>query len=269
MASVPPDALDAVIRIGNKNNEWYGTGFLYASQYKDTYLPVLVTNRHIIDNLNDDNENVIRLKYVCFDTDIVHLYDIALFDDEDNPNFYCHHDKEIDVAIIPVNYGELKKMGLEIITHDVSSRTKEMEEIGVSEGDPINVLGFPMVDLSPNFSESVIARNGSIARIRDLFYGKSKYFLLDCFIFPGNSGGPVISLPQHTAISGTKRIEKAQLIGIVKEYLAYEDIAKSIQTGETRVIFTENSGLTLVHPMDCVEEVINIYKNKKKIKDHL
>lgn len=87
-------------------------------------------------------------------------------------------------------------------------------------------------------------------------------FLLDSFIFPGNSGSPVFSQPYMNALNGTKNINQTWLLGIVQGFLPYVDEAKSEQTGKTRVTFTENSGLALVHPMDYVEEVINIYKKK-------
>ena len=35
-------------------------------------------------------------------------------------------------------------------------------------------------------------------------------------------------------------------------------MAVSRQTGETRVVFTENSGLSVVHPVDAIDEVIDV-----------
>jgi S1-C subfamily serine protease len=75
-------------------------------------------------------------------------------------------------------------------------------------------------------------------------------FLIDANIFPGNSGGPVVTRPEISSIEGTKAIDKAALIGIVKSYLTYKDVAVSQQTGKPRVIFEENSGLALVETVD-------------------
>jgi S1-C subfamily serine protease len=262
MALIHPNSVEAVVAIGTTEEEWYGTGFFYASEYKDGGLPYLVTNQHIIDSLIEDEKKKICLKYISYVNDTIYLLDLNLFDKEDNPNFYCHPDKDIDLAVIPVNYKKIKEsMGVRLIGHNASCKIKEMRDNGISEGDPVFVLGFPMGNLTIN-KGSVIVRNGSIARIRDVFWGESKSFLIDSFIFPGNSGGPVFLVPQNGAIEGTSTIKQSYLIGVVKEYLAYEDVARSEQTGQPRVIFTENSGLALVHPMDYIEEVINIHKKK-------
>jgi hypothetical protein len=46
------------------------------------------------------------------------------------------------------------------------------------------------------------------------------------------------------------------LIGTVRSYLPYEEVAYSLQTDPPtpRMVFTENSGLADVIPMDCVKE---------------
>jgi hypothetical protein len=102
----------------------------------------------------------------------------------------------------------------------------------------------------------VIARKGTIARIRDVLAGTTKEFLIDAFTFPGNSGGPVMTKPEMVSIQGTPAVGSAYLIGLVKSYIPYTDVAISIQTDRPRVTFEENSGLTAVLPIDFVEETI-------------
>jgi S1-C subfamily serine protease len=102
----------------------------------------------------------------------------------------------------------------------------------------------------------VIARTGAIARIRDTIEGHQSSFLIDANIFPGNSGGPVVIRPEITAIQGTKPIDKAALVGIVKSYVPYKDIAVSQQTGKPRVIFEENSGLAIVETVDNLKSTV-------------
>ena len=106
----------------------------------------------------------------------------------------------------------------------------------------------------------VIVRQGSIARIRDVYSKPQKGFLLDTFIFPGNSGGPVILKPEIASIQGTKPINRSHLVGIVSGYLPYIDVAVSLQTKRARVSFEENSGLAQVVPVDYIDEVIKDYE---------
>lgn len=67
----------------------------------------------------------------------------------------------------------------------------------------------------------------SISRIKDLINKHVSHFLIDANIFPGNSGDPVLLKPELVAIDGTKPHKAAPLIGIVKGYIPYKDIAIS------------------------------------------
>jgi len=85
------------------------------------------------------------------------------------------------------------------------------------------------------------------------------------FVFPGNSGGPVVSAPSLNAIQGTKAQDRTCLIGVVRGYLPYNDVAISQQTGQVRKISQENSGLAEVLPMDYVDETIKAYHLAKRV----
>lgn len=109
----------------------------------------------------------------------------------------------------------------------------------------------------------VIVRQGAVARISDALAGFSKTFLIDTFIFPGNSGGPVVLKTEINAISGTKAQDHAlliglvsSLIGLVSSFQTYQDFAVSQQTGRPRIIFEENAGLANVVPVDQIEAAI-------------
>jgi S1-C subfamily serine protease len=141
--------------------------------------------------------------------------------------------------------------------------TAALTGTGASEGDAAYVLGFPM-GLVGEQRNAVIVRSGAIARIRDVLAGKGNQFLVDASIFPGNSGGPVVTPPEIVAIQGTKAHGNAGLIGIVRAYVPYRDEAVSRQTGMTRVIFEENSGLAAVHPVDCIEQTIAAHRESLK-----
>ena len=69
------------------------------------------------------------------------------------------------------------------------------------EGDFIYALGFPMGLVSKD-RQHVMVRSGIIARIRDLYENRSTDFTVDAFVFPGNSGGPLVN-------------SKGQVVGIV------------------------------------------------------
>jgi hypothetical protein len=114
--------------------------------------------------------------------------------------------------------------------------------------------------LSGETRNYVIARQGAIARISEyLDNSASKSFLVDAFVFPGNSGGPVILKPEVFSVEGTKSQQKALLLGVVQSYQPYVDIAVSRQTNHPRITFEENSGLATIIPVDFINELV---KNK-------
>ena len=255
MALIPPFYLDCVVAIGDSNKNWIGTGFLFG--YKDTnsenYKTFLVTNKHIL----KDKKDVI-LRFNPKDSTSSKDYKLSLIDDTGKLLYKQHSNPNVDVAAINIIVNQLDDDGINysIFYNDKYSYTiNELKNLETTEGDPIFALGFPMGKVG-NDRRYTLLRSGAIARIRDLLEGKSTDFIVDAFVFPGNSGGPIILAPHAIQIKNTKSNPKATLIGIVKSYLPYRDIAVSPQTGKARVIFEENTGLTLVEPVDHIIETI-------------
>jgi S1-C subfamily serine protease len=262
MALIPSHYLHCVVALGidtPKGRRWVASGFFYGSfvekvnEGKNRYSVYLVTNRHVF---KDTTKLYIRCNPEGQEK--AKEYGLSLVDNEGKPKWSGHPNPEIDVAAISVNIRKLEeeKMQVNFFTsdHDVANRDK-LVELGITEGDFAYALGFPM-ELIGGERNYVLVRSGTIARIRDALSKVSNEFLLDAFIFPGNSGGPVISKPEALAIKGTKSQNAAYLIGIIKSYVPYQDVAVSLQTNEPRVIFAENSGLAGVLPMDFVQEAV-------------
>jgi len=116
---------------------------------------------------------------------------------------------------MPINYQLLKKEGMRVsyFRSDVEAATiQKINELDITEGDFIFVLGFPM-GLVGEQKNTVIVCNGSIAKIRDTLSKGAHTYLVDAFVFPGNSGGPVILKPEALSIIGTKSQSSACFIG--------------------------------------------------------
>ena len=127
--------------------------------------------------------------------------------------------------------------------------------MGVSEGDGVFVLGFP-AQLAGGDRNYVVVRQGVIARISDALAGFSKTFVIDTFIFPGNSGGPVILKIEMQSITGTKSHDKAALIGLVSSFQTYQETAVSLQTGRPRITSEEDAVLANVVPVSQIRDVV-------------
>jgi hypothetical protein len=175
-----------------------------------------------------------------------------------NSAWFFDPDENIDITVAPIDFSQLRSLGLSpsfFADYEMAADKKKMNEIGVSDGDGVFILGFPAL-ITGEERNYVVVRHGIISRISDALGMRNNTFLLDSFVFPGNSGGPVVLEPNIIGIENTKTNRRAYLIGVVRAYLPYQDTAVSQQTGEKRIVFEENSGLTVVIPIDYIENTI-------------
>ena len=267
MALIPPYYVDTVVAVGTRISgqiTWIGTGFLFGDLTEVTpdgsneYSVYLVTNKHVVKDFDS-----IVIRFNPKDNTPAKDYDIAL-KNQNQLLWTGHSDPEIDVAIIPINAGVVHDEGMKygFFHSDKHVATiPTMTARGTSEGDFIFVLGFPM-GLIAKDRQHVFVRTGVISRIKDLFENRAKDFVIDSVVFPGNSGGPVVTKPEISSIVGTQATNRSDLIGLVKSYIPYNDVAVSQQTKRPRIIFEENTGLTKVEPVDHIIQTIEELKKK-------
>jgi len=266
MALIPPFFLDCVTAIGFRDQSgklaFGATGFLYGRLHtlgetpdKSRYHVYLVTNRHVFQG---SSAAVLRFNPAAGVP--ARDYDLSLIDSTGQVLYSLHPDPEIDIAVIDINVQLLTQHGILFNFFHSDQHVlplSKAQQAGIAEGDGVFVLGFPLGDTGGE-RNYVVARQGNIARIRDAIAGASKSFLIDASIFPGNSGGPVVTRPESMAITGTTAYDRSDLIGVVAAYVPYQDVAISQQTKRPRIIFEENSGLAVVMPLDRVIEVVDI-----------
>lgn len=262
MALIPPFFLDCVVSIGvpgQPEANWIGTGFIVGrpivgGEGKKAYHTFLVTNKHVLEK---HKEILIRFNTMHGENVIDYPVDLSPSGEQlwvGNPA------QEIDIAVFTINHDALANDSAVyafFALDEHSLGVGEMKSEGISEGDSLFVLGFPLGIVSDQ-SNCVVSRAGSIARIRDVLNAQQTTFLIDANIFPGNSGGPVVIRPEVSSIQGTPAINRASLIGIVKSYVPYRDVAISQHTGNPRVIFEENSGLALVETVDNIRNTVDL-----------
>jgi hypothetical protein len=269
-----------------------GTGFLYGyltqgdpDPTKRKYQVFLVTNRHVIEEhasalaISKLSQVQLQPSIKCTlppitdDSISVRVnplksslqgrsFDLPIKD------WFFHQNKDVDIAAILLNADFLKTEGLMdlFFANDLFAYNKEqLRTNGVAAGDGVFVLGFPM-NMTGVQRNYVIVRQGCIARISEMLDGASPTFLVDAFVFPGNSGSPVILRPDVTSITGTPAQTKANLIGIIRSYQPYDEMAVSPQTKRPRVIFEENSGLAEVLPTDYIDEAITAWRKANQPK---
>jgi hypothetical protein len=160
-------------------------------------------------------------------------------------------DTESDIAVIPY----IPSPNDDIM--EVSGEYSLADYDDVKVGDEVYVLGCPSSVVGDVDPSTHYVRNGIVSAKVD-----PPRIILDAFVFPGNSGGPVFwkpSIGMHYAggITGPS-IEgrDPKLVGIVSALLQYKDEAFSKQTGHSRVTFEENSGLAVVISSSAIKKIL-------------
>ncbi|SRR6266436_244102 len=264
MSLLPQAYLDAVVSLEMEVHEGaetkyqtIGTGFIVGLDYGETgekgeglFRVFTVTNRHVL-----AGKDVV---WVRLNTKggAAKRYLLQLKGEEGKTWLY-HPNVAVDVAVGMTAARMLREEGIEFIYFrpgDIAM-LGQMSELGIAAGDEIFLLGFPM-GMSGVERKYVIARGGIIARIDEEILKETYGFLIDSAVFPGNSGGPVIVKPTRDSLHGKKAVDRAYVIGVVKSYIPYREVAYSLATNPPtpRVEFMENSGLAYVVPMDFVKE---------------
>jgi hypothetical protein len=169
-----------------------------------------------------------------------------------------HENEKVDLAVLPINAGAMNdaKIDFYFFRENDLFFAKDFGIKNISTGDGLFVLGFPM-SISGKAKNFVIARKGIIARVDEEVLEEGFYYI-DSSAYPGNSGGPVIIKPEVVSIQGTGSNNSAGLIGVISSGETYSDVAISQQTGEAKVIFTEQTGLVRVVPVERIYEIINV-----------
>lgn len=260
MAIIPKPYKDAVVAFGIDSADgkryWIGTGFMVGRKEGDRYTIYIITNKHVVKNFD--------FLLVRFNnSESIGVQDMRLPLHENGVKLYSEHPNEnsdiIAVQIIPsvLVTNHLKMFFFDLEDHALS--LDEMRKTDVDEGTLVYALGFSLGMMSDSI-KAPICRVGCISRIADAFVDphRADSFLVDAQAFPGNSGGPVLNRPEITSIEGTQHNEHCKLIGVLSASVTYQEPLYSKQTGEIRMIQQENSGLTVVHPVDRIKEVVEL-----------
>lgn len=229
-----------------------GTGVLfYVNHLKET-VPVLVTAKHVFeDTENEWNPSELRLRFSWFDDKPVDEYfgfRLVLFE-EGKKNWFSHSNEEVDLAGIPLNIPANLDIGSVSIKVQAYSQIATDQEI--FEGASIYVLGYPGA-VGAEYWTKALVRHGIVSWFSRTNPKGSK-ILIDCDIFPGNSGGPVFYFPVGMGSDGGFQFgTEIKFMGIVSQrrFSPTEVIG-------TKLISLESIGIGVVEPASRVRELLN------------
>lgn len=268
MSIIPTFFMEATVVLGIETQQgsvWRATGFI-VGRYEATvngdkrYTTYLITNRHVVQN---SPQMIMQVNGVAG----IKQYSITLTTPQQEVWYSTHPEADVIAHSININPALAEGANIPFFHLDDHALTlQQMRDTGVCEGSLAYTLGFP-VSIAKDFVNSAVkspvCRMGCISRVENVYHGaKNKSFLIDAITFPGNSGGPVISRPENISIIDTPYNGNANLIGIVSSYLPYQELLQSTQTQRIRMVNEENSGLTVVIPVDCIKEVVEMERTR-------
>jgi hypothetical protein len=156
-------------------------------------------------------------------------------------DFVYPPDAKLDLTMVALPDSEMADTTLDYMLFDTTASLSPRQ---IVPGLPVLVLGFPLGLGSGSNTPAV--KSGIVALVppdQDSFY-------IDSNLFPGNSGGPVITSAKAIGAQLGRYYVTSQdaplLVGIASHTLTYSDTAVSAQTHRARVTFEENSGLAVV-----------------------
>lgn len=189
--------LNGTIRIEaiNKNGTSTGTGFFftfYADKEKQKAIPVIITNKHVVNGFNQIKLFFRKVKNNEPDYGAPFIVTIP----DDTNTVIQHPNKDIDLVAIPTAsiYAELEKKGIGIYyiatdesrIPDDSTQKAELKSI-----EEVLMIGYPsgLWDTKNNLP---IVRKGITATTPFVDYNGKREFLVDIAAFGGSSGSPIL-----------------------------------------------------------------------------
>lgn len=191
--SLAENLLYTTIRIDTKSADGQagsGTGFIYVHKVGDDHIPVIVSNKHVVEGFPNGS-----MTFTVRDGEHPkqgHGFRLDIGDFSDS--WVGHPDPSVDVAVLPLVPLEehLKQIGVDIfyraVTPDIVPTAQQVEELDAFE--QLVFIGYPN-GIWDKRNLLPIMRTGTTATPLSIDFEGQPKFLMDASVFPGSSGSPV------------------------------------------------------------------------------
>ena len=220
-----------------------GTGFYFNSYNGKDTIPLIVTNKHVIENCNTG-----ILKFNSQTNGKPNYGDILTITIPDFEKLWINHPSE-DLAVLPLNpiseriFNLTKKLPFcpSFSEQEIPSISQEEDFSAIEE---VLMVGYPK-GLSDTTNNLPILRQGVTATPIFINYNKKRHFLLDIPIYPGSSGSPILiySSGGYKEKNGAFVVGSTKFffVGIAMESQNYEAKGKTISNDPKKILETSTS----------------------------
>lgn len=157
---------------------------------------------------------------------------------------------DVAVALGAIPPDLLSEVDFTILPPHMQLSRASIKQHGIVEGDEVYTVGFP---LGRGYGEinNPLVRHGIIAQISPYTRGESDTVLVDGAIWPGNSGGPVMTKPTTISLEGTQAYNRNSLLGMVSATGISPESPGKIPAGIP-------AGIGIVVPTETINQTIDI-----------
>ncbi len=242
-----------------------GSGvIMYIKTKNSQIIPCLITAKHVLESKKQRwFPESLQLRFYGSDTLLFDKYfgiNIKL-KDKGKTLWFAHPHSIVDLACIPMLDNNITMIKTDPISITPIPYTAMGNNEDIFDGSEIFVLRYPGIAPSEILVKSIL-RRGVISWIQPIEPLKNN-FLIDCNIFPGNSGGPVFTLP--LGINGNGSMKNGGFIrfaGIVTSI--YNEVQNAIDSSGNNVLdrnnrtiyYKQRSALASVEPVSKIRELL-------------
>lgn len=225
----------------------HGTGFLVKIQ--DVYY--LITAKHIVKDpatgAPKDSDTYVFLNAKKGNMNFRKIQDIK---NKFKVDWVFHSNPDVDIAIIPWPL-DLKNDDVRVVPEELFTKSDRIFELY----DIFFISYQPGVEMTNKIMS--VLKTGTVSMIND-----DKSFYINASAFPGNSGSPVFLRPSSMRFDDNNIAPGGDnlggtFIGIVGNYITYQEMAVSVQTGRPRIVFEENTGLSKIWPVEFIQDILH------------
>jgi len=177
-----------------ETNTGSGTGFFFRYNFDDVIVPVIVTNKHVVNN--NPNETVRFLLHLGDNSGnaLDENYDVTFF-----TNWLFHPSQDICITLAQPLIEEVEKLTNKRVFYSAISEDKiydkeQLKELSAIEN--VTMVGYP-TGLWDTIHNYPIFRNGYTASHPGYDFKQKSTGLVDIACFPGSSGSPLFILNEN------------------------------------------------------------------------
>ena len=244
-----------------------GTGVIFYLKNSKGTIPCVITAKHVV-YYPKKNWFPEELQIRFYDDDTLSFKEHTglkiTIKSGSHLRWFSLPDSSVDLACIPLLPGYNMDVGDTNLLKKLHALPYNSIALNtdIFDGEIIMALGYPGF-ANENILAKSILRQGIISWTNPIKNINSTY-LIDCNIFPGNSGGPVFTLPYGLSRTDLKLGGKPMFGGIVTEvYYEQQNATDSttrnnIYNFQNKQIFVEQkAALGVVEPASKVRELLN------------